>query len=50
MTSIVVCIFAVLLCLINVAVWTLVSQMPLVGLGWGVAAVVCIALQKWSRG
>ena len=41
--------FAILLCLINAAVWTFVSLMPWMGLGWLVAAFVCVFLQKWSR-
>jgi hypothetical protein len=42
--------FAVLLCLINAAVWTFVSGMPLAGIGWILAAAACVRLQKWSRG
>ncbi len=50
MASIIVLIFAILLCLINAVVWTLVSEMPFMGLAWLLAAVGCFYLQKWSRG
>ncbi len=50
MTQIFVVIFAILLCLVNAVVWTFVSDMPLVGIGWVVAAVSCIWLRRWSRG
>jgi len=43
-------IFAVTLCLVNAAVWTLVSDMPLMGIAWVAAAFACIFLQKWTRG
>jgi hypothetical protein len=49
-SNIIVLIFAILLCLINAVVWTLVSEMPFMGLAWLLAAVGCIYLQKWSRG
>jgi hypothetical protein len=39
-----------MLCLINAAVWTLISGMPLMGLSWLLAAGVCTWLQKWSSG
>jgi len=39
-----------MLCLINAVVWTFVSEMPLAGVGWIVAAVSCVYLQKWARG
>jgi hypothetical protein len=48
--SIIVLIFAILLCLINAVVWTLVSEMPFMGLAWLLAAFACFHLQKWSRG
>jgi hypothetical protein len=48
--SIIVLIFAILLCLINAVVWTVVSEMPFMGLAWLLAAVGCFYLQKWSRG
>jgi len=50
MANILVGVFAIVLCLINAAVWTLISEKPLVGLGWVAAACACIWLQKWSRG
>ncbi len=34
--------------LINSVVWTLISHMPLIGVGWLLAAGVCVFLQKWS--
>ena len=48
--SIIVLVFAILLCLINAVVWTLVSEMPFMGLAWLLAAFACFYLQKWSRG
>jgi hypothetical protein len=48
--NVVVLIFAVSLCLVNAAVWTLVSEMPMMGVGWGLAAFACLFLQKWTRG
>jgi len=50
MTNILVSIFAIFLCLVNAAVWTFVSKMPLVGIGWILAAGACVWLQKWSSG
>jgi hypothetical protein len=50
MANILVGVFAIVLCLINAAVWTFVSDLPLAGIGWVGAAVACIWLQKWSRG
>ena len=41
--------FAILLCLINAVVWAFVSLMPYMGVGWLLAAVACVWLQKWSR-
>jgi len=49
-SNIIVLIFAILLCLINAVVWTLISEMPFMGLAWLLAAVGCFYLQKWSRG
>jgi hypothetical protein len=49
MANILVGVFAIVLCLINAAVWTFVSDMPLAGIGWVMAAFACIWLQKWSR-
>jgi hypothetical protein len=48
-TNILVGAFAVLLCLVNAVVWTLISEMPLAGAAWVIAAISCIWLQKWSR-
>jgi hypothetical protein len=48
--SIIVLVFAILLCLVNAVVWTLVSEMPFMGLAWLLAAFFCFYLQKWSRG
>ena len=50
LANIFVCLFAVLLCLVNAVVWTLVSEMPMMGIAWLLAAFGCIALQKWTRG
>ena len=50
MANVLVVIFAILLCVVNAVVWTLVTEMPMMGIGWGVAAVVCIFLHKWTRG
>lgn len=50
MASIIILVFAILLCLINAVVWTLVSEMPFMGLAWLLAAFACFYLQKWSRG
>jgi hypothetical protein len=41
--------FAILLCLINAALWTLYTDMPLASAGWLAAAAGCVWLQKWSR-
>jgi hypothetical protein len=50
MANILVGVFAILLCLINAAVWTFISEKPLIGVGWILAAFACVWLQKWSRG
>jgi hypothetical protein len=50
MTDILIVVFAMLLCFINAVVWTFVSDMPLVGIGWVVAGFSCIWLRRWSRG
>ena len=50
MTNILVGVFAIVLCLINAAVWTFISHMPLVGIGWILAGILCVWLQKWTRG
>jgi hypothetical protein len=49
-TNIFVGAFAILLCLVNAVVWTVISEMPLAGAGWVIAAISCVWLQKWSRG
>ena len=50
MGNVLVLIFAVLLCLVNAAVWTFVSEMPVMGIAWVLAAVACLFMQKWTRG
>lgn len=50
MGNILVALFAILLCLVNAVVWTFVSDMPMAGAGWCLAAVFCFWLQKWSKG
>ena len=49
MANILVCVFAVALCLVNALVWTFVSELPVVGVGWVGAAALCFRLQKWSK-
>ncbi len=49
MTSLIVAIFAITLCLINALVWTFISEMPFMGVGWVAAAALCYRLQKWSN-
>ena len=49
MTSVLVLVFAITLCLVNALVWTFISEMPLMGTAWVLAAGVCFWLQKWSR-
>jgi len=49
-TTIIVLVFAIILCLVNAVVWTVYSEMPLMGVAWVVAAGLCVKLQKWSRG
>jgi len=48
-TNILVGLFAIFLCVVNAVVWTLVSEMPFMGIAWLGAAFACIWLQKWSR-
>ena len=43
-------VFAIVLCLVNAVVWTFISNMPLIGMSWVLAAGACVWLQKWSRG
>ena len=50
MTNILVCVFAVALCLLNAVIWAFISEMPFVGLSWVGAAAACLALQKWAKG
>ena len=47
--DVVILIFAVLLCLVNAVVWTLVSELPVMGGAWLLGAVACLFMQKWSR-
>jgi hypothetical protein len=47
--SVLVLAFAILLCLVNALVWTFVSNMPLMGVAWVVAASGCYWLHKWSK-
>lgn len=49
MSNILVGLFAILLCIVNAVVWTVVSELPFMGAAWALAAVGCIWLQKWSR-
>jgi hypothetical protein len=48
--NIVVFAFAVFLCVVNAVVWTVVSELPLMGVAWLVAAAFCFKVQKWNRG
>jgi hypothetical protein len=48
-SNIIVGLFAILLCAVNAAVWTLVSEMPFMGAAWALAAVACIWMQRWSK-
>lgn len=50
MANIFATLFAVTLCLVNAAVWTFVSELPLMGLGWVGAAGLCLFLHKWAKG
>jgi len=50
MANILVAVFAIILCLINAAMWTFVSEMPLAGIGWILVAGGLVWLQKWTRG
>ncbi len=49
MANIFVCLFAVMLCLVNAVVWTFFSEMFFMGLAWVGAAIFCVFLQKWSK-
>jgi hypothetical protein len=48
--TIVVLIFAILLCLVNAVVWTVYSEMPIMGVAWVVAAGFCVVVQRWNKG
>ncbi|MCC6868831.1 MAG: hypothetical protein IT522_08415 [Burkholderiales bacterium] len=50
MANIFVSLFAVMLCLVNAVIWTFISEMPLMGIAWVGGAVLCVYLQKWSKG
>lgn len=50
MTNVLVVFFAITLCLVNAVVWTFISDLPLVGIVWVLAAALCVWLRKWSRG
>ncbi len=41
-------IFAILLCVINAAVWTFITGLPFMGAAWMLGAAACVKLQKWS--
>jgi uncharacterized membrane protein len=49
-TTIVVLVFAIILCLVNAVVWTVYSEMPFMGVAWVLAAGFCVVVQKWNRG
>jgi hypothetical protein len=46
--NVVVLILCVLLCLVNAALWTLYTGMPVMGAAWVGAAVVALWLRNWS--
>lgn len=50
MANIFVCLFAVMLCLVNAVIWAFISEMPLMGIAWVGCAGLCLFLQKWSKG
>jgi hypothetical protein len=50
MTNILVCVFAVALCLLNAVIWAFISHMLFIGLCWVGAAALCLVLQKWQKG
>jgi hypothetical protein len=50
MGNILVCVFAVALCLLNAVIWAFVSDRLFIGLGWVGAAALCLVLQKWQKG
>ena len=47
--NIMTCSLAVLLCLVNAVLWTLISNLPLASAGWLVAAGLCVWLYRWAR-
>ena len=49
MANIFVCLFAVMLCLVNAVIWAFISVMPFVGLCWVGCAAFCLFLQKWAN-
>lgn len=50
MANVIILIFAVTLCIVNAVVWTVVSELPVMGTAWAVAAVACLFMQKWTVG
>lgn len=50
MANVITLVFAITLCIVNAVVWTMVSDMPLMGIAWGAAAFGCLLMQKWTRG
>jgi len=48
MANIVSVLFAVGLCLVNALVWTFISEMPFVGIGWVGGAALCLKAHRWS--
>ncbi|HEX9275514.1 MAG TPA: hypothetical protein VGA51_03830 [Casimicrobiaceae bacterium] len=42
-------VFAIVLCVLNAALWTVYTHMPLASFGWLLAAAGCVWLQKWTR-
>jgi hypothetical protein len=50
MANILVTLFAVALCLLNAVVWTFISEMPLMGIAWVGASMLCLSLHKWAKG
>ncbi len=41
-------VFAILLCVVNAALWMVYTQMPIASAGWMLAAAGCVWLQKWA--
>ncbi len=42
-------VFAIVLCVVNAALWTVYTNMPLASAGWMLAAIGCVWLHKWTR-